>query len=203
MSIEVKIEGSSKLAEYAKIPIAFTVERVLAVRDAGFEGICLEEEKVDSPYIKDYDACPTEGPLTWAKRWNLCNWAFFAAYSKYQRVGGAAIAWDTPDIHMLEGRKDLAVLWDIRIHPEYQGKGLGGHLFKAAEEWAISKGCTLLKVETQNINVAACHFYKKQGCSLGAINRFAYPDFPEEVCLLWYKKLANQAMHADADKPRR
>ena len=203
MSIRIKIEDSSKLTEYAEIPMAFTVDRVLAVRDSGFGGISLEEQEVDPPYTKDYDACPTEGPLTWAKRWDLSNWAFFAAFFENQRVGGAALAWDTPDVHMLEGRKDLAVLWDIRIHPEHQGKGLGRLLFKAAEKWAISKGCILLKVETQNINVPACRFYQKQGCSLGAINRFAYPDLPDEVCLLWYKDLANKTMHADADKPRR
>ena len=34
------------------------------------------------------------------------------------------------------------------------------------------------KVVTQNINVPACRFYMKQGCVPGAIDRFAYPDFP-------------------------
>jgi streptothricin acetyltransferase len=46
-----------------------------------------------------------------------------------------------------------------------------------------------LKVETQNINAAACHFYARQGCTLGGINRFAYPLLPLEVQLLWYKDL--------------
>jgi GNAT superfamily N-acetyltransferase len=195
MSIEIRIEDSSNLTEYAKIPMAFTVDRVLVVRDSGFEGISLEERKVDPPYTKDYDSCPNEGPLTWVKRWDLSNWVFLAAFLENQRVGGAALARDTPDVHMLEGRKDLVVLWDIRIYPEHQRKGLGRLLFKAAEKWAISKGCTLLKVETQNINVPACRFYQKQGCTLGAINRFAYPDLPDEVCLLWYKELVYNRLH--------
>jgi hypothetical protein len=47
--------------------------------------------------------------------------------------------------------------------------------------------------ETQNINVAACRFYAKQGCTLSAINRFAYRDCPEEVQLIWRKELAKSA----------
>ena len=47
-----------------------------------------------------------------------------------------------------------------------------------------------MKVETQNVNVPACRFYARQGCVLGAINRFAYPDLPDEVQLLWYKTLS-------------
>ncbi len=39
------------------------------------------------------------------------------------------------------------------------------------------------------INVPACRFYAKQGCVLGAIDRYAYPDHPDEVQLLWYKEI--------------
>ena len=49
--------------------------------------------------------------------------------------------------------------------------------------------CRQIKIETQNINVPACRFYVRQGCVLGAINRHAYPEFPTEVKLLWYKDL--------------
>jgi hypothetical protein len=46
-----------------------------------------------------------------------------------------------------------------------------------------------LKIETQNTNVGACRFYERQGCELRAIHRAAYPQFPEEIQLLWYKDL--------------
>ena len=46
-----------------------------------------------------------------------------------------------------------------------------------------------MKIETQNINVVACKFYAGQGCTLGAADRFAYPELPDEVRLLWYKDL--------------
>ncbi len=191
MKIQITEENSSNLIEYGETPIAFTVDRKLTVKERGLGGIVLEEHIVDPPYTKDYDASSGEGPLTWADRFDLSNWVFLSAFSGDIRLGGAAVAWNTPGVFMLEGRRDLAVLWDIRIHPEHQGKCVGSRLFNAAETWAIGKGCKYLKIETQNINVPACLFYRKQGCVLGAINTFAYPDLPDEICLLWYKNLAN------------
>ena len=94
---------------------------------------------------------------------------------------------------MLENRSDLAVVWDIRVSPDLRGRGIGAALFDSAEKWAETQGCRQLKVETQNINVAACRFYASQGCSLGAIHRFAYPELPDEVQLLWYKTLGEHA----------
>ena len=58
-----------------------------------------------------------------------------------------------------------------------------------AEAWARACGATWLKVETQNVNVPACRFYARQGCVLGAVDRFAYPALPDEVRLLWCKHL--------------
>jgi GNAT superfamily N-acetyltransferase len=90
---------------------------------------------------------------------------------------------------MLEDRRDVAVLWDIRVAAEVRGQRVGTALFDAAEKWAVTHGCQRLKGETQNINVPACRFYAKQRCELGAIHRFAYPDLPNETQLLWYKNL--------------
>ena len=107
-------------------------------------------------------------------------------------MGGAVVAYDTPGVYMLEGRRDLAVLWDIRVAPPVRGRGVGRALFLAAEAWATAKGCRQLKVETQNINVPACRFYLRQGCVLGGIRRFAYVEFPDEVEMLWYKELGHR-----------
>jgi ribosomal protein S18 acetylase RimI-like enzyme len=65
----------------------------------------------------------------------------------------------------------------------------GAVLFRAAEDWAAARGCGWLKIETQNVNAAACRFYQKMGCTLGGIDRFAYPELPREVQLLWWKAL--------------
>jgi GNAT superfamily N-acetyltransferase len=90
---------------------------------------------------------------------------------------------------MLEGRDDIALLWDIRVAPTARRRGVGAALFRAAEAWARARGAAWLKVETQNVNAPACRFYVRQGCTLGAVHRFAYPALPDEVQLLWYKRL--------------
>ena len=89
----------------------------------------------------------------------------------------------------MEGRRDLSVLWDIRVAPDARGKGVGSALFERVGAWALAQGCRQLKVETQNINVRACRFYALHGCKLRAVHHAAYPELPEEIQLLWYKDL--------------
>lgn len=195
MRVEVGEEPLAALARYARVPIAFEVRRVLdvAARGAPAGGFALSERALDVPYWKDYDAIEGEGPESWAKRFDVSNWGVFAARSGGRRVGGAVVAYDTADFFMLEGRRDLAVLWDIRVSPDSRGRGVGSALFRAAEAWSSAKGCRLLKIETQNINAPACEFYAARGCVLGGLNLFAYPELPGEVQLLWYKELARAA----------
>jgi GNAT superfamily N-acetyltransferase len=114
-----------------------------------------------------------------------------AARLEGRRVGGALIAFSTDGVHMLEGRSDLAVLWDLRVSPELRRSGVGSALFAETEAWARARGCRQLKIETQNVNVPACKFYASRGCVLASIHRFAYPDLPEEVQLFWYKELSH------------
>jgi GNAT superfamily N-acetyltransferase len=104
-------------------------------------------------------------------------------------AGGAVVAWGSAGVDLLEGRADLAVLWDLRVAPTWRGRGVGSALFRAAEAWALARGARRIAAETQNVNVAACRFYARQGCVLGAVHRFAYPDLPAEAQLLWYKSL--------------
>jgi GNAT superfamily N-acetyltransferase len=74
----------------------------------------------------------------------------------------------------------LAVLWDIRVAPAFRGRGVGRALFEAVETWVGARGCAELKVETQNINVAACRFYAALGCQLRTVRTDAYPLCPGE-----------------------
>ena len=86
--------------------------------------------------------------------------------------------------------KDLAGLWDIRVSPEYRGRGVGRALFDRVETCARNRGCTQLKIETQNINVAACRFYARMGATLGKVHLYAYrAEGLDEVELTWYKDL--------------
>ena len=184
-------EGSTKdLEEYARVSIAFDVRSVVDVEETDAPPrFRLTERALAEPYVKDYDAVPGASPVDLAARFDVTNWAVLVARSEGRRVGGAIVALDTPGVDMLEGRRDLAVLWDLRVAREQRGRGVGTALFRAAESWAASRGCREVKVETQDVNVPACRFYARQGCVLGAVRRHAYPTLSQEVQLLWRKDL--------------
>ncbi len=196
MSVEIRETGPQSLSQYALIPIGFKVETVFRVEivDKGLGGFALVEEEVDAPYIKDYDNHDNDDsrPSRWPRKFDVSKWGFFLAFEQNRAVGGATVAFNTPGVNMLEGRKDLAVLWDIRVHPDRRRQGIGTSLFKRAADWARQKECRQVKIETQNVNVPACRFYAGHGCVLGAINRHGYagcPEVAQETMLIWYLEL--------------
>lgn len=195
MSLDIREEALTPAAldEHAAISIAFVVDKILelTLMDGGLGGMSLAETAVTDPYVHDYDATDGAGPARWPERFDFSNWGLICARRDGAMAGGAVIAFDTPGVRMLRGRDDVAVLWDIRVSPAQRGTGIGSALFRAAEDWARARGCGWLKIETQNVNAAACRFYQKMGCTLGAIDRFAYPGPPGEVQLLWWKALAS------------
>ncbi|MEO5903622.1 MAG: GNAT family N-acetyltransferase [Gemmatimonadaceae bacterium] len=107
--------------------------------------------------------------------------------------GGAVVVMNAPDVGMLEGRDDLALLWDLRVAPPFRSGGVGSALVHAAEALAASRGARVIKVETQNINVRACRFYASHGFNLRQANAEVYEAMPHEVQLLWYKSLDKTA----------
>jgi GNAT superfamily N-acetyltransferase len=194
MDTVIEEVGPERLADYAGVSIAFVVETVLEIDPAvgGLGGIGLREVAIEESYVRDYDAHENAGPPTWPNKFDVSNWAFFLAMKGSRPVGAATVAFDTPGVHMLAGRKDIGVLWDIRVAPELRRSGIGRNLFREAVRWVRRRGCRQLKIETQNVNVPACRFYFEQGCHLGEINRYAYATSPEvahEVQLIWYLDL--------------
>lgn len=183
MIVEVRSEPMTALEAYVTVPIAFEVRSILDVTPRATGGFACIERSVE-PYLKEY-----ESPETVRDSFDISKWGMVTAHVGGLRAGGALIAFDTPEMTILDGRNDLAVLWDLRVAPGYRGRGIGTALFRAAEKWAEERGCRELKVETQNINVPACTFYAHRGCELRAARPFAYVNFPDEVQLLWYKTL--------------
>ncbi len=190
MKIEVLQHGVERLAEYAAVSIAFRVSEVLDLDAiaAVSGGDPIPTRPVAAPYIKDYDAVPGDAPLDWPGRFDVSRWTFLAALVEGIRVGCATLIAHDPAVDLLDGRDDLARLWDLRVAPEFRHRGVASALLAAAEESAEAQGIRTLMVETQNVNVPACRFYARQGFVLGAVNRGAYPDLPHEVQLLWYKE---------------
>ncbi|MGE3314348.1 MAG: GNAT family N-acetyltransferase [Planctomycetaceae bacterium] len=186
--IEIREEPMSQLPELARIPIAFTIDRYYDVTGdrPPFE---LVERMLDTPCVKDYDALFENGPSDWPRQFDLSNWGLLFAIVDGRRAGGAVIAFDTPGAEMLNGRRDLAALWDIRIQPEYRQRGIGRRLLASIDEWSRDRNCREIRLETQNINVPACRFYAKHGYSLASVKRNAYPELPDEIQFIWMKTL--------------
>ena len=190
MIVDIRQDGQSILPEYASVSIAFEVREVMdVVRDNSSRERFRLEPRTVSPWVKDYDALDG-GPLSWPARFDLRHWTFFSARSQGQLVGGAAVVYRAPDIEMLDGRGDVALLWDLRVAPDARGAGVGRALMDAVEAWAGSHEATWLEVETQNINAPACRFYAASGFELRAVNPDVYPDLPNEIQLLWYRQLS-------------
>jgi len=183
---EIPITG---LAEYGKIPISFEVKSVYEVLGDDPATAELIEKALPKPWIKDYDAIKGEEPIRWATRWDISKWGMLVAQIEGQWIGGCVLAYNTDGVYKLKGRDDITVLWDLRVHPEFRRQGVGKRLFESAIQWTKSRNCKKFKIETQNINVDACKFYKNQGCLLEKINRTAYKEFPDEIELIWSIRL--------------
>jgi GNAT superfamily N-acetyltransferase len=181
----------SWFAAYDAIPMRVNVKRIyrLVRVDQGLGGLMLQEEAVDG-YIKDLGVY--EEATRYEEQFDITNWVFYMAFAGDKPIGAVTVAAQTENVNMLEGRSDLSVLWDLRVDDAYKGRGVGTQLFQLAAEWSRSKGFTQLKIECQNNNVPACHFYQKQGAVIGKIDAYAYwhdPAVRDEVQLIWYLTL--------------
>ncbi|HVE52233.1 MAG TPA: GNAT family N-acetyltransferase [Ramlibacter sp.] len=181
-ALRIEMGPVGNLPAYASIPNGFTARSVLEV-SADHRSFALQERALATPFSKDYDAL--ESPLDWPRLFDVRQWAMASAFQGDRRVGGAIAAFDTPGLDMLQGRRDLVVLWDLRVLPELQGQGIGTQLFRAVQHWGTDRGGQELMVETQNVNVAACRFYASMGCKLLSAQAGAYADLPDETKLLW------------------
>jgi ribosomal protein S18 acetylase RimI-like enzyme len=188
-AFRLEVNAVDTLRTYAAIPSRYRTQTAFEVgtEDGAFT---LQERALPAPFDKDYDEL--ESPLQWPRLFDVSRWAMVSAFAGTRLVGGAIVAYDTPGLDMLEGRRDLAVLWDIRVHPDAHGQGVGTALFCAVKHWSIQRGAETLRIETQNVNVAACRFYRAMGCRLVAAEAGAYPALPGETKLLWEVALERQ-----------
>jgi GNAT superfamily N-acetyltransferase len=193
--LEITEIGPDRFALYAQVPIRFLVESVYEVAPVGdgLGGFRLTERRVANPYVKDYDGGGEHRPEAWSVRFDTSSWGIFLATDDNVPVGGATVA-SGASIYPMDRfqRRDLVVLWDLRVSPDRRGQGIGSAIFQRAADWARTHGGGQLGMETQNTNVGACRFYAKQGCELGAIHRLGYAGCPEvahEIMLLWYLDL--------------
>ena len=67
----------------------------------------------------------------------------------------------------------------IQVAKDYRGKGTGSELLKSLENQAASEKFRIIDIETQNTNVPAINFYRKNGYELTGLNLSLYD--PEKV----------------------
>lgn len=189
--ITYKEIDESYFNKYDSIPMLVHVKSIFKLEkiENGLGGFLLKETPVKE-YIKDlgvYDEA-----TKYSEQFDITNWAFFMAFDNEKPIGAVTIASKTKDVHMLDGRDDMSVLWDIRVDDKYKRYGVGTKLFQLAVEWSKSNGFKQMKIECQNNNIAACKFYHKHGAVLGKIDEYAYfkeADIKDEVQLIWYLDL--------------
>ncbi len=174
-------ETVDMLGAHGLIPIAFEVASRFAIEPDDAGGFRLAEVPVPERWIKDES--DDDRPEGLPARWDLTNWSLLAAYEGDLRVGGAIIAYDNPEVWFLDGRSDIACI-DLRIAPEYRRQGIGGALLATMVEWARERDCVLLRIESQDTNVAAGRLYEAMGCRLARVDQDAYED-SDEVRLIW------------------
>ena len=157
--------------------------------DSGLGGFQFEEVPVE-PYIKDLAVY--ERATDYEKLFDISTWRFYMAFDGSKPVGAATVGGYTENCNMLAGRKDLCVLWDIRVLDGYKHQGIGQKLFDMAVAGGKEDGYKQMVIECQNTNVTACNFYKKQGAILGKVDMYAYYEesgLENEAQFLWYLDL--------------
>ena len=157
--------------------------------DSGPGGFIFDEVPVKE-CIKDYSKY--EIAKEYEKTFDISTWRFYMAFDDEKPVGAATVAGPTENIYLLSGRKDACVLWDIRVEDGYKHMGIGQKLFDLCKSFAIEDGYSQMLIETQNINVTACKFYKKQGAVLSKVDMYAYysqPDSRDEIQFIMYLDL--------------
>jgi ribosomal protein S18 acetylase RimI-like enzyme len=80
---------------------------------------------------------------------------------------------------------------DFCVAKEYRRKGIGYKLMDKAKEWTKVNNLKGIMLETQDVNIAACRFYKKYGFLLGGVDTMLYSNFKnaEQKALFWYYKI--------------
>ena len=191
--MRIRAATAAALDHWHEVPCAFEIREVvdvvrLAVGAAGCEVPC-------RPVVarrKDYDALPENHPRDWARVLDLQGWLFLQAWRGEHVVGGAIVAFADPGVPgrglrlpWLRAHPERAVLWDLRVAPEARGTGVGRALLEASRRAMTQRGRSVLLVETQDTNAAACRFYARCGGAVVAIEPGAYPELPDEVRVVW------------------
>ncbi len=79
---------------------------------------------------------------------------------------------------------------DIAVCKSARHKGIASSLIKEAQNWAVKNDLKGLMLETQDINLAACKLYSRNGFEIGSVDTMLYHNLETkgEMAIIWYKR---------------
>ena len=78
---------------------------------------------------------------------------------------------------------------DLAVKQEFRRQNVGRILILATIQWAVAHHHVGISLESQDVNLAACRFYRKLGFTLGGFDEHFYQQIPEvhgQGALYWY-----------------
>ncbi len=85
--------------------------------------------------------------------------------------------------------EEIMVMHTLTIDPDYPRKGVGSCFVKFYEDYAVSKGCKALRIDTQEKNTVAREMYKKYGFSEIGTVICVFNGIPDAKLVLIEKEL--------------
>ncbi len=84
---------------------------------------------------------------------------------------------------------EFCLIEDIAVARCARQKGVASSLIDHAQNWANTKNLKGLMLETQDVNLAACRLYIKNGFHIGSIDTPLYKNLEccGEKAIFWYK----------------
>ncbi|MCH4886243.1 GNAT family N-acetyltransferase [Acidaminobacter sp. JC074] len=136
-----------------------------------------KEKLLDKPYLKLYDAFQAECEDYLSNP----DQTIFYALNDHEVLGQIVIR---------KNWNKYCYIDDIAVSKKARQKGVATRLLDQAQKWALENKLGGFMLETQDINLAACRFYKKNGFVIGSIDNMLYRHFDtkDEIAMIWYKE---------------
>lgn len=183
--MHIKRIGLNQLHRYNQIPMKKEFDHILMYHS-------LQEADILPTKPTIIDLSQEEDINDWLRLFDHDHCGVFVAEAEGRWLGGCVVVTHSPKVHMLRGDDSNAVLWDIRVDPVAQHRGIGTLLFETAMTFGREEGCQRMLIETQNNNPRAIRFYETHGATLLEINKNHYPDQPTEDQLIFTIPLSIQ-----------
>lgn len=127
------------------------------------EGITIREAKEDE-FLKVYDFVSNSPPLEqYFQHFFKIMLRYFSSTCLVAEYQGKLIGWQMGFVSQKDS--NTYFLWQIGVHPDMQGRGLGGLLLDAIENKAFEMGCTRIEVTIDPENIVSEKLFIKNGYS--------------------------------------